>query len=94
MKRYSILVLSDRLAPPEYVNNGKIGSDADTAARDSAVVASIALQHSVPVDVIRKALLRDSHGRSVEPVGCRARSDRVIDIGPPWIGRNALPPWP
>jgi hypothetical protein len=40
MKRYSILVLSDRLAPPEYVNNGKIGSDADTAARDSAELAA------------------------------------------------------
>jgi hypothetical protein len=51
------------------LTNGKVGSDADTAARDSAVVCSIALQYGVPVDVIRKALLRDSDGQPNGPLG-------------------------
>ena len=38
----------------------KPSSAADTIARDSAVVGSLALQHGVPVDVLRNALLRRS----------------------------------
>jgi hypothetical protein len=37
--------------------------------KDSAVICSIALQHSVPVEVIRKALLRDPRGRASSPLG-------------------------
>ena len=48
-----------------FLTNGKVNSQADTVARDSAVVASLALQHGTPVDVIRKALLRDSQGEAV-----------------------------
>jgi hypothetical protein len=36
--------------------------------RDSAVVCSIALQHNTPVDVIRRALLRDSRGVASSPL--------------------------
>src|SRR5262249_20777314 len=36
-----------------FITNGKAGSDSDTAARDSAVVASIALQFGVPLDLLR-----------------------------------------
>jgi len=52
-----------------FINNAKAGSHSDSAAKDSAVVASIALQHGVPVEVIRKALLRDSQGRASSPLG-------------------------
>ena len=52
-----------------FLSNNKAGSDSDCAARDSAVVASIALQHGVPLDVIRKALMRDSQGRPNGPLG-------------------------
>jgi hypothetical protein len=52
-----------------FINNSKAGSDSDSAAKDSAVVCSLALQYGVPVDVIRKALLRDSRGRASSPVG-------------------------
>jgi hypothetical protein len=52
-----------------FLSNHKQGSHADTAARDSAVVASIALQHGVPLDVLRHALLRDSGGRASGPLG-------------------------
>jgi hypothetical protein len=52
-----------------FIGNCKAGSDSDSAAKDSAIVCSLALQHGVPVDVIRKALLRDSRGRASSPVG-------------------------
>jgi hypothetical protein len=52
-----------------FLGNGRAGSDVDTAAKDSAVVCSIALQHHVPLDVIRKALLRDPRGVASSPLG-------------------------
>jgi len=52
-----------------FLSNGKAGSDSDTAARDSAVVASIALQYGVPLDVLRHALIRDAQGRPSGPLG-------------------------
>jgi hypothetical protein len=52
-----------------FLSNGKAGSGSDTNARDAAIVASLALQHGTPVDVIRKALLRDAHGQASSPLG-------------------------
>jgi ribonucleoside-diphosphate reductase alpha chain len=52
-----------------FLTNHKIGSDADAAARDSAVVCSIAVQHGTPVETIRKALLRDARGVASSPLG-------------------------
>jgi hypothetical protein len=52
-----------------FLNNHKTNSAADCNARDSAVVASLALQHGVPLDTIRKALMRDSRGRASGPLG-------------------------
>jgi hypothetical protein len=52
-----------------FLSNSKAGSDSDSAAKDSAVVCSIGLQHGVPVDVIRKALLRDPRGKASSPLG-------------------------
>lgn len=52
-----------------FIGNGKAGSDSDTAARDSAVVASIALQHGVPVEVLRHALMRNPDGSACGPLG-------------------------
>jgi len=57
-----------------FLGNGRAGSDVDAAAKDSAVVASIALQYGVPVNVIRKALLRDVQGRASSPLG------RALDL--------------
>jgi hypothetical protein len=59
---------TDRLAEV-FLGNGRAGSDIDAAAKDSAVVASIALQHGVPVETIRKALLRNSDGTPASPLG-------------------------
>jgi ribonucleoside-diphosphate reductase alpha chain len=52
-----------------FLSNHKVGSHADTAARDSAVVCSLALQFGVPLETIRRALMRDSHGRPNGPLG-------------------------
>jgi hypothetical protein len=52
-----------------FLNASKIGSPIEAAARDSAMVASIALQHSVPPDTIRHALTRDRNGNASGPLG-------------------------
>jgi ribonucleoside-diphosphate reductase alpha chain len=52
-----------------FLGNAKAGSHSDAAAKDSAVVCSIALQHGVPLDTIRKALLRDARGNPSSPLG-------------------------
>jgi hypothetical protein len=52
-----------------FLTNHKSGSQADANARDAAVVCSIALQYGVPVEVIRKVLMRDSRGQANTPLG-------------------------
>ena len=52
-----------------FLGNAKAGSHSDAAAKDSAVVASIAFQHGVPVETIRRALLRDARGSPSSPLG-------------------------
>jgi hypothetical protein len=60
-----------------FLNNHKLNSAADANARDSAIVASLALQHGADIETIRKALCRDSHGRASGPLG--AALDRLAD---------------
>jgi hypothetical protein len=52
-----------------FITNHKGGSMAGILASDSAVLCSIALQHGVPLDVLRHALMRDSLGRPSCPLG-------------------------
>jgi hypothetical protein len=52
-----------------FISNSKAGSDSDSAAKDSAVICSLALQHGVPLATIRKALLRDPRGIASLPLG-------------------------
>jgi hypothetical protein len=56
-----------------FITNHKAGSMAGILASDSALLCSLALQHGVPVDVIRKALKRDPQGNASSPLG------RVLD---------------
>jgi hypothetical protein len=54
----------------EIFLNADRGSTAiDDAARDSAVVASIALQHGVDADTLRRALMRNGSGVASGPLG-------------------------
>ena len=47
-----------------FLNNHKSNSAADTNARDSAIVFSIAVQCGADPEVIRRALSRDLQGRA------------------------------
>jgi hypothetical protein len=60
-----------------FLNNHKSNSAADTNARDSAIVCSIALHFGADVETIRKALCRDSRGRASGPLG--AVLDRLAE---------------
>jgi hypothetical protein len=52
-----------------FLANGKSNSQADINARDSGIVLSIAVQHGVDPEIIRRALCRDSRGRACGPLG-------------------------
>jgi ribonucleoside-diphosphate reductase alpha chain len=52
-----------------FVGNHRADSHADACAKDAAILASIALQYGATLDVLRKALLRDSQGRPSTPIG-------------------------
>ncbi len=52
-----------------FLDCEKRGSAAETAARDCAVLASIALQHGVGVETIRHALVKLADGSGAGPLG-------------------------
>jgi hypothetical protein len=52
-----------------FLDAFKAGSSADTAARDSAVLASLALQAGIPPEALLHALVKDSTGRAMSSVG-------------------------
>jgi hypothetical protein len=58
-----------------FTTNTKPSSQSDVNARDAAVAASLALQFGCPLEVLRKALLRDPRGVASSPLG--AALDRI-----------------
>jgi ribonucleoside-diphosphate reductase alpha chain len=52
-----------------FLNNHKSNSTADTNARDAAIAFSFAIQHGADLEVIRRALCRESNGRASGPLG-------------------------
>jgi hypothetical protein len=58
----------DRLAEI-FLSATKAGSQADSAARDAAIVCSIALQSGVEAEAIRHALGGEANGTAVSPLG-------------------------
>jgi ribonucleoside-diphosphate reductase alpha chain len=52
-----------------FIQNTKPGSQSDSYARDAAVAASLALQHGCPLEVLKRAVLRDPQGRASTPLG-------------------------
>jgi ribonucleoside-diphosphate reductase alpha chain len=52
-----------------FISSHRAGSPAGIMASDAAIAASLALQHGCPVEVLRRALSRHSHGRGSGPVG-------------------------
>lgn len=52
-----------------FLTNHKAGSMANINAQDAAAVCSLALQYGVPIETIRRALMRDAQGRASGPLG-------------------------
>jgi hypothetical protein len=52
-----------------FLSNGKAGSAVDVAARDAAIVFSLAVQFGADPEIIRKALCRDGRGNASGPLG-------------------------
>jgi hypothetical protein len=63
-----------------FLSNCKAGSHSDAAARDSAVVCSLALQYGVPVETLRHALLCDGRGVASSPLGIAL--DLIVESRP------------
>ena len=59
---------SDGSVAEIFLQNHKAGSMAGINAQDAAVVCSLALQHGVPFETIRRALKRDANGRPSGPL--------------------------
>jgi ribonucleoside-diphosphate reductase alpha chain len=73
----SVSHLADGRPAEIFLQNHKPSSQSDANARDSAVAASLALQHGCPLEVLQRAVLRDPHGRPATPLG--AAIDRIAD---------------
>jgi hypothetical protein len=52
-----------------FLSSHKMGSHADNAARDSAIMASIALQYGAALDTVRHAITSDANGQASNPLG-------------------------
>jgi hypothetical protein len=52
-----------------FITNHRASSGAGIMASDCAIAASLALQYGCPVEVLRKAMARDSQGRPIGPLG-------------------------
>jgi hypothetical protein len=52
-----------------FISGSKVGSYAEGVARDASVVVSIALQHGVPLDVMRKSITRNADGAPQTIIG-------------------------
>lgn len=52
-----------------WLNTSKSGTQAETLARDSAVLLSLALQYGVPIDAMRRAIMRNVDGAPSGPIG-------------------------
>jgi hypothetical protein len=52
-----------------FLNAAPHNSLLDVLASDSAILASLALQHGCPLKVITHALRRDSRGKAASPIG-------------------------
>lgn len=65
----------DHSAPREmFLQAGKVGSGVEAIARDTAVFASLALQHGCPLETLRNAVTRLDDGSAAGPGG------RLLDM--------------
>lgn len=57
-----------------FVSAPKAGSSMEAIARDAAVLLSIAIQHRVPLDILRHAITREQDGSASSIIG------KVVDV--------------
>src|SRR5262249_36376058 len=62
-----------------FLQAHKPGSQSDANARDAAVAASLAIQFGCPLETLRHALLRDSHGQPSTPLGAAIDQLQALD---------------
>jgi len=67
----------DRRIGEVFISGAKAGSDLDATARDGAILLSLALQHGVPLEVIRHAITRNHDNTPSTIIG--AVVDRIGD---------------
>jgi ribonucleoside-diphosphate reductase alpha chain len=65
-----------------FLSNHCADSHADACARDAAILASLALEYGAPLDVLRKALLRDPRGNASTPIGVALDLIAESECGP------------
>lgn len=80
-----------------FLNSGKSGEQAQTLARDSAVLLSLALQYGTPVSAMQKAITRNADGSPSGPVGAlldiiaQAQGDSGAEESEPRIPNGPVP---
>jgi hypothetical protein len=52
-----------------FIGGPKVGTDVAFAARDSSIVASLALQYGTPIRALQHAISRNSDGTAAGPLG-------------------------
>jgi hypothetical protein len=52
-----------------FLTNHRVNSGAGIMASDQAVLASLAIQFGCPIEILRKAIMRDRSGRATSPIG-------------------------
>jgi hypothetical protein len=65
----SVSLFDDGRPAEVFLDAGKPGASLQAMARDAAVIASIALQHGVSLEVMRKAITRLDDGSAAGPLG-------------------------
>jgi hypothetical protein len=61
-----------------FLSSHKPGSPIEAIARDSAIMASLALQFGVPLETIRAALTKDHDGQPATAIG--AALDAIAEV--------------
>ncbi len=74
-QNFQVSIGYDHNEPIEvFISGAKVGSDLEAAARDGAILLSLAIQHSIPLDRMSHSLTRESSGAPSTIVGA------VIDL--------------
>jgi hypothetical protein len=64
----------DGVVQEVFINCGRSGEQAETLARDSAILLSLALQYGVPKEAMKKSITRNLDNTPTGPIGA------IIDI--------------